>query len=196
MSLSSLLWLIKIISGLLLLPLVLIHLSNIHFSLSTIPTKELMILILILASLHILAGLRDILIEANFSKSTSLVVTLLICLLILFPVAKENRNSLRDYVNSTAIEGDSCIENPDRILYSHKLLLKAWREEAIRKEERFIVVNGYTYKKSFETCYSCHNYSYFCLECHKRIGIDPECFQCHDPRFLYFVKEKSNTKEV
>lgn len=176
MRLNSALWLIKISTGIILIPAILIHLNVVHFHSGNLilPENTLYFLILALLSLHIAVALRDILIEVEMRRSIIYLVLLFIFLALLFPTATGG-NRLESLANTTPQNG-SCIKESDWMLYNHGYLLKKWRDEAVRNGDRFHPVYG---KKDFTTCYTCHSYKDFCLNCHQKIGVKPDCFSCH-----------------
>jgi succinate dehydrogenase hydrophobic anchor subunit len=166
----------KILTGILLIPTILTHLNitHLHSENLILSGSTLYFLILILLSLHITAGLRDILIEAEVQRSATYLVLLLIFLALLLPL-NSSGNTLESFVNSTP-ENGNCIKKPEWMIYNHGYLLKKWRDEVVRDGNRFLPEYG---EKGFTTCYSCHSYRDFCSSCHQKIGISPDCFSCH-----------------
>ena len=62
----------------------------------------------------------------------------------------------------------------------HMKLLDQWRDEVVRKGERFVEYDGDPYEKSIQNgCLSCHSKQEFCGKCHNFVGIDPYCWDCH-----------------
>ncbi|MBC7343281.1 MAG: sulfate reduction electron transfer complex DsrMKJOP subunit DsrJ [Clostridia bacterium] len=75
-----------------------------------------------------------------------------------------------------------CIEATDYMRQKHMQLLDQWRTEAIREGKTvYTASDGQKYQISLEnTCLSCHsNKSQFCDQCHNYLGVEPDCFSCH-----------------
>jgi hypothetical protein len=68
---------------------------------------------------------------------------------------------------------------------NHMRLLKDWREEVVRGNDRiYTASDGRRHEKSLsDTCLSCHwEKEKFCDRCHDYVGATPYCWNCHvDP---------------
>ena len=79
----------------------------------------------------------------------------------------------------------TCVKDKDWMRSSHMDLLNEWRDDVVRREDRWYVfeVDGVetTVRKSLtETCLSCHsNKTEFCDACHTYAAVDPYCWNCH-----------------
>lgn len=65
---------------------------------------------------------------------------------------------------------------------SHMDLLVAWRDDAVRRQDRtHVSPDGRTFTKSLTgTCLRCHaNKAEFCDRCHSYAGVTPYCWDCH-----------------
>ncbi len=82
-------------------------------------------------------------------------------------------------------EGGQCVEDTAYMRVNHMRLLKDWRDEAVRANDRiYTASDGRRYDKSLSgTCLSCHfEKEEFCDRCHDYIGVTPYCWNCHiDP---------------
>jgi len=85
--------------------------------------------------------------------------------------------------------GKECVAPVSYMKTSHMLLLRDWRDRAVRDNIRTYFYNGKTYAISLTgTCLQqCHaDKAGFCDRCHTYNGVhDPACWDCHvDPRPL------------
>jgi len=65
---------------------------------------------------------------------------------------------------------------------SHMKLLVDWRDEVLRDGNRTkVTVDGVKYQRSLQDgCMYCHkSKTKFCDECHKYVGTEPYCWDCH-----------------
>lgn len=168
-------WVLKIISGVLLFIFVGIHLLSIHSTL--IPTHidvTVRWVTVALLTVHIITAVRDILVESRVRGYINYVVLVAIALvLVLSPLLSPK--SLSQFVPENFSENRSCVKDPTWMLYHHSSLLKEWRTKFVR--EGIIHENGYEF--TLRTCFSCHSYESFCLQCHSRISLQPNCYSCH-----------------
>uniref|UniRef100_A0A7C4S8E6 Uncharacterized protein n=1 Tax=Geoglobus ahangari TaxID=113653 RepID=A0A7C4S8E6_9EURY len=174
LSLNFILWITKIATGLLLIPAVILHLVSTHFQTDYIPDETLYTTLLILLFLHLLAAIRDLLVEMELGKAVRYSLLLLLLSALLIPVFSEG-NRLENFANTTLADGE-CVKDSKWMRYNHALLLIQWRDEVVREGNR--TLPNYE-EKGFKTCYICHSYKYFCSDCHQKIGVKPKCFDCH-----------------
>ena len=83
-----------------------------------------------------------------------------------------------------ATEEKHCIEEMQIMTTEHMDLLIELREAVVRQGNRtYIASDGKEYEISLNnTCFSCHsNKSGFCDRCHTYLGIQPNCWNCHNP---------------
>lgn len=76
-----------------------------------------------------------------------------------------------------------CIEPTNYMKAEHMHLLDMWRNEVIRgTDTSYVSSTGVIYDMSLEdTCFSCHsNRAEFCLSCHDYVGVETDCWSCHD----------------
>lgn len=75
-----------------------------------------------------------------------------------------------------------CVESAQYMLSNHMKLLDKWRNDFVRKGQRFYISStGKKYEISFEkSCLKCHsNTTQFCDRCHNYMGVTPSCWNCH-----------------
>ncbi len=78
-----------------------------------------------------------------------------------------------------------CVESADYMRSKHVNLLDEWRDEVVRGADRVYISKEYgtEYDKSLtDTCLeACHdNKSEFCDQCHDYVGVQPDCWECHN----------------
>ncbi len=76
-----------------------------------------------------------------------------------------------------------CVAPADYMRTSHMDLLSDWRDRVVREGQRvYIDNNGIAHRMSLTgTCLGCHsNKSEFCDQCHGYIGVEPNCWDCHN----------------
>lgn len=76
-----------------------------------------------------------------------------------------------------------CVEDTTFMRANHMKLLQAWRDEAVRKGNRFYTArDGHIFEINLSgTCLKCHsNKELFCDRCHNYVGSKPTCFSCHN----------------
>jgi hypothetical protein len=82
-------------------------------------------------------------------------------------------------------EGGQCVEDTAYMTANHMRLLKDWRDDAVRGNDRiYTASDGRRHEKSLTgTCLSCHwEKEKFCDRCHDYVGTTPYCWSCHvDP---------------
>ncbi len=85
------------------------------------------------------------------------------------------------YAPKLQLPSGSCIENAHWMAANHMLLLKDWRNHAVRQGEViYHSSNGKTYYTAIYTCWECHkSRKEFCDKCHNYLGVRPECWDCH-----------------
>jgi succinate dehydrogenase hydrophobic anchor subunit len=169
---NTLRWILKVSSGILLFPLVALHLLSNHLYSGIVISDSLYLAIVLVLSVHVLTALRDLLIEVGMGRAKLYSFLTLVALLLVLPPLFA-ANSLQN-ISTDEVKNTPCID-PERIVYGHKSLLLRWREEVVREGNR--TEDGY--EKSFNTCFSCHSYEKFCKECHSQTGVQPKCFDCH-----------------
>ena len=79
-------------------------------------------------------------------------------------------------------EGGQCVEDTAYMRANHMRLLKDWRDEAVRANDRiYTTSDGRRYYKSLSgTCMSCHaDKTQFCDKCHAYAAATPYCWDCH-----------------
>jgi hypothetical protein len=85
-----------------------------------------------------------------------------------------------------AVKGTNCIIDSTLMKETHMFLLDQWRDQAVRKDQRYYTaLDGTVYEKSLtRTCLNCHaDKSAFCDRCHTYMAVSPYCWKCHvDPR--------------
>jgi [DsrC]-trisulfide reductase subunit J len=75
-----------------------------------------------------------------------------------------------------------CVEDTSFMRANHMKLLHAWRDEVVRKGNRFYKAqHGRIFEINLSgTCLKCHsNKNQFCDRCHNYVGAKPTCFNCH-----------------
>lgn len=106
-------------------------------------------------------------------------------ILLLFPVWYQVGKASKapdPQLTEEAKKAEKCIESKDFMTTQHMKMLDRWRNEAVRKAERYYVSSGgKTYYKSLQvTCLECHsNKTKFCDQCHNYMGVSPFCWDCH-----------------
>jgi hypothetical protein len=78
--------------------------------------------------------------------------------------------------------GDECVRDSAYMVHNHMDLLNEWRDDVVRRGDRFETGNdGTKYEKSLtNTCLSCHvSKERFCDRCHNYVGVQPYCWDCH-----------------
>ena len=84
-----------------------------------------------------------------------------------------------------ALAEQKCIENTEFMKSSHMQMLDQWRLDVVRYgDTTYTATDGQTYDKSLDdTCLNCHsNKEEFCDKCHTYEGVEPYCWDCHDPQ--------------
>jgi hypothetical protein len=79
-------------------------------------------------------------------------------------------------------EAKECVESTEYMRAMHMELLNSWRNDVVRKNDRYHVApDGTVYEKSLSrTCMDCHhNKSNFCDRCHEYAEVAPYCWDCH-----------------
>ncbi|AGK62239.1 putative sulfite reductase-associated electron transfer protein DsrJ [Archaeoglobus sulfaticallidus PM70-1] len=79
-------------------------------------------------------------------------------------------------------KGEHCIEDEEWMSENHMVLLKEWRDAALRHGIREYVSETYgdKYYISTYTCFECHqSKAEFCDKCHEYVGVKPNCWDCH-----------------
>ncbi|HOP07631.1 MAG TPA: sulfate reduction electron transfer complex DsrMKJOP subunit DsrJ [candidate division Zixibacteria bacterium] len=112
-----------------------------------------------------------------------IVGVIIFLVLISFPIWYNVASKTADY--RPVLEkplGEACVAATDYMTGYHMDLLNTWRDDVVRKQERFFTgPDGTTMEKSLSnTCLSCHvNKDKFCDQCHNYAGVDPYCWDCH-----------------
>lgn len=71
-------------------------------------------------------------------------------------------------------KGDACIKPTDWMRRNHMDFLRQHRESTVREGIR-------SKEHSFSNCQTCHtSREQFCDRCHSYVGIQPDCFECHN----------------
>ena len=71
-------------------------------------------------------------------------------------------------------KGKPCVRDSEWMKRNHMDFLKHKREVTVREGERIR-------NESLFQCSTCHtNRTQFCDRCHHYVGVDPDCFQCHN----------------
>lgn len=69
-----------------------------------------------------------------------------------------------------------CVDETDYMRVNHMQLLKEERVNYVRQAQK-------DPKHSIRGCFTCHDYDYFCKECHSQQGVQPTCMNqtggCH-----------------
>ena len=76
-----------------------------------------------------------------------------------------------------------CVRDIDYMTANHMDLLDEWRDQVVREGERFETgPDGQTIERSLtNTCLKCHsNQEEFCDACHDYVGVEPNCWDCHN----------------
>lgn len=75
-----------------------------------------------------------------------------------------------------------CIEPAQWMIDNHMRLLDEWRTDVVRNNQTtYTASDGQTYQISLEdTCLSCHNPTTFCDQCHQYVGVNLDCWNCHN----------------
>ena len=123
-------------------------------------------------------------------KPGRILVFLAVCLcIVLMPVlANHGRvaalpGSALETPEISKLTEQQCIEPVEYMRANHMLLLEDWRNVVVREGfSRYESSAGQVYEMSLEdSCFSCHsNRAEFCASCHDYVGIDPNCWSCHD----------------
>ncbi len=77
---------------------------------------------------------------------------------------------------------DQCVRPTDYMRTQHMHLLDQWRDEVVRRNERFTKdLYGNRIEKSLtKTCLDCHsNQDTFCDRCHNVMNVSLYCWNCH-----------------
>ncbi len=70
--------------------------------------------------------------------------------------------------------GKPCVREPEWMRRNHMEFLKHKRELTVREGVRIR-------DESLLACATCHtSHEQFCDRCHQYVGVDPNCFQCHN----------------
>ncbi len=75
-----------------------------------------------------------------------------------------------------------CVESKEFMRADHMKLLRLWRYDVVRKEQRIYVNSkGETYPISLQNeCMRCHtSKKEFCDQCHNYVAAHPYCWNCH-----------------
>ncbi len=78
--------------------------------------------------------------------------------------------------------GGECVRDKAYMRPYHMDLLNEWRDNVVRKGERFTEgPGGERIEMSLSlTCMDCHsNKENFCDKCHNYMSVDPYCWDCH-----------------
>ena len=81
-----------------------------------------------------------------------------------------------------ATGGEQCVRDSAYMTTHHMDLLDEWRDQVVRKGERFETgSDGNRYERSLtNTCLGCHkSREKFCDRCHTYLGVEPYCWDCH-----------------
>ncbi|MGB6064852.1 MAG: sulfate reduction electron transfer complex DsrMKJOP subunit DsrJ [Desulfomonilaceae bacterium] len=76
----------------------------------------------------------------------------------------------------------ACVEPTPYMRSSHMQLLSAWRDHAVRENQRvYVSSTGKKFDISLQnTCTKCHTKkAEFCDRCHNYMGVSPDCWNCH-----------------
>nr|CAJ31135.1 Hdr-like menaquinol-oxidizing enzyme, subunit E (HmeE) [uncultured sulfate-reducing bacterium] len=79
----------------------------------------------------------------------------------------------------------NCVKDKTWMRSSHMDLLNHWRDDVVRRDDRWYVFEADGVEKTVEksltaTCLSCHsNKADFCDACHAYTAVDPYCWDCH-----------------
>jgi len=119
------------------------------------------------------------------AKKVILGIIIFLCF-ITFPVWYSVASGAADYVPEPEIitAEEQCIEPTQYMRNNHTDLLNEWRESVVREGNRtYIASDGQKYDMSLtRTCLSCHsNKAQFCDQCHDYVGVEPDCWDCHNP---------------
>jgi [DsrC]-trisulfide reductase subunit J len=81
-----------------------------------------------------------------------------------------------------AARGDACVMETAEMRASHMELLIEWREDVVRKGERYYTAfDNVKHEMSLtRSCLGCHvNKDAFCDRCHTYLAVVPYCWDCH-----------------
>jgi len=85
-----------------------------------------------------------------------------------------------------AARGEKCVLETKEMRASHMDLLNVWREDVVRKGERYYrahpgTSNEFKVEMSLtRACLGCHeNKDAFCDRCHDYMSVHPYCWDCH-----------------
>ena len=72
-----------------------------------------------------------------------------------------------------------CVDSPEAMRRDHMLLLRDWREQALRQGLRTTRNAGTLQERRLQTCLGCHERETFCEACHAMHNVRPDCWNCH-----------------
>lgn len=82
----------------------------------------------------------------------------------------------------TQMDEKKCLLPLETMRSQHMVLLKDWRDQAVRYGNReYRAEDGTVYQVSLQnTCLDCHsNKEDFCDRCHEYNNVKPDCWTCH-----------------
>ncbi len=106
-------------------------------------------------------------------------------ILLTFPVWYSAISGKANYVPAPQIvtTEEQCVESKQHMRDDHMGLLDDWRLSVVRDGDRtYVATDGKQYEKNLVgTCMKCHdNKKDFCDQCHDYVGIEPDCWDCHN----------------
>ncbi|MBF0588071.1 MAG: Hdr-like menaquinol oxidoreductase cytochrome c subunit [Magnetococcales bacterium] len=103
-----------------------------------------------------------------------LLVALLMCAAPLAVQAEMGHNHQSGPVKLQKPKGTACVLPEEQMRRTHMDYLKHKRAVTVREGVR-------VRDESLKNCISCHpSKKKFCEQCHKYVGVKPDCFECHN----------------